>query len=152
MGCDIHCYAEKRVNGQWQSLNTPCEDDGDTWLGNDNRLTGGKDYGLFGLLSGVRREWDVRIIPDADMCVPEDASPEVKDEHHRGHADWHTEGWLNWQTLLDAQQDININVMMGKIEPSAKDGVEELMSGFKTIADHHNLNVREMRIVLWYDN
>lgn len=152
MGADIHCYAEKRVDGKWVSVGESYEEDGETCLDQSASITNGRDYGLFGLLSEVRREWGLRIIPDADMCVPEDASAEVQAEYKRGEGDWHTPGWLNWQTLLDAQKEINIKLLLGQIDPNAKDGIAELMESFQRDANEYNLNVREMRIILWYDN
>lgn len=155
MGCDIHTFVEKRVNGQWLAAEQLEEaDEGETHqhLPKTRSFTGGRDYRLFGLLSGVRCDWGMKIIPDADMCIPEDASAEVKAEHAWWDSDAHTEGWVSWQALQDALKAININVLMGKMEPSAKEAIDELTENFTHIAESYHLNVREMRIILWYDN
>ena len=155
MGADIHTYAEKRVSGKWESISVMDPEEAEQehpHLDYSACITGGRDYGLFGLLSGVRHYWGFRIIPEAQMCIPEDVSEPVEAQWDRYKDDYHTEGWLDWQTLLDAQKDININLLLGKIDPETKDCIEELMENFERSATQYNLNVREMRIILWYDN
>lgn len=156
MGCDIHTYAEKRISGRWESISKmdPEEAKEDyPHLNYSGRITDGRDYRLFGLLSGVRVEdWGFRIIPDVQMCIPADASPEVHDQYLREDCDAHTPGHVYWQDLLDARDAINVKLLIGQIEPRAKDAITELLENFQHVADENTLNVREMRIVLWYDN
>lgn len=155
MGCDIHTYAEKRVAGKWESVSVPDQEESEEeypHLDYSGRITGGRDYELFGLLSGVRRDWGIKIIPESQMCLPEDVSETVKAQWKSEDGDAHTEGWLDWQNLLNAQKEINVQLLLGRLEPQTKDGIEELMESFQRHANEYNLNVREMRIILWYDN
>ncbi len=53
MGCDIHCYVEYKSNGQYTS-----------WGG---RINPGRDYGVFGVMAGVRGGgclYSARGVPD----------------------------------------------------------------------------------------
>lgn len=155
MGADIHTYAEKRVNGKWESISVmdPEEaEEEDPWLEKSGRITNGRDYLLFGLLSGVRYNWGFQVIPENQMCFPEDASEPVSEQWKREEGDAHTEGWLEWQTLMDAQKKINVLLLIGRLEPAIKDCIDELVESFQAHANEYNLNVREMRIILWYDN
>lgn len=154
MGCDIHTHAEKRVNGRWEAVMEPVWEEGDdeATLPKSARITGGRDYFLFSLLSGVRGELGVQIIKPAFECVPADASPEVQSEYARQEGDAHTPGCVTWQALSDAKKDIDVKVLVGQLDPSLRESIEELMDNFQRAADEHTLNVREMRVVLWYDN
>lgn len=58
MGCDIHMYKEKKVNGQWVTADKGWADEYDEGVNDvpyENRFTG-RDYALFGLLADVRGE------------------------------------------------------------------------------------------------
>lgn len=98
MGCDIHFYVERRVDGVW----TPA----DTWyevyegeglnVPYDKQYYTDRDYELFGILAGVRRPQSAQ--PVAHEGVPEDACPEYKALVERWECDGHTHSYM---TLAD---------------------------------------------------
>lgn len=84
MGCDIHSYAEKRVNGKWQRVDvTPFD-----W----------RSYGMYGFLAGVRNYSDVPPLAGR-RGLPGDASQEVAGEHEHWGGDAHSASWLSVEEL-----------------------------------------------------
>lgn len=96
MGCDIHLYKEKQVDGKWVSADQWVEyDDGDDDKGVEvpweNRFTT-RNYQLFGLLSkGVRHESPFSFAPRG---LPFDVSKEVAAESERWDGDGHSHSYL----------------------------------------------------------
>jgi hypothetical protein len=105
MGCDIHLYREKKINGIWvtadewvdeygEGLEVPYEDQFDE-----------RDYDLFGFLAGVRRDSDLSRKPTG---IPFDVSENVKSCYLRWEDDAHSESSMtleslkwNWANLSD---------------------------------------------------
>lgn len=106
MGCDIHLYAEKRVDGEWVSA--------DAWEPNEDYpeesrrrvevdygkrfYKEGRDYALFGILAGVRCGNREPIA--APRGMPEDASSEVRAECDVWASDGHTHSWLTVAEIM----------------------------------------------------
>lgn len=109
MGCDIHCWAERRVNGVWTSIAQPKRDPrwpdepaslDDFW---DNR-----SYNVFSILADVRNGRGFAGIRTGDGFVPisqpkglpVDVSSEVATESERWGCDGHSHSWLTLTELL----------------------------------------------------
>ena len=109
MGCDIHMYREKQIDGVWLAADkwTPSEyDDGRLEVKWDNQFHD-RNYELFGALSkGVRREYpfsfEVRGLP-FDVC------PQIKNESDSYGCDGHSHSYLflhelkSYREFLDTQ-------------------------------------------------
>ena len=76
MGCDIHCYAEKKEEGRWAAITGLHPFD---W----------RSYGMYGFLAGVRNYSAVPPIT-AQPGFPSDASPEVHKEKDEWESDAHS--------------------------------------------------------------
>lgn len=84
MGCDIHCYAEVRKDGQWtpgQAMQknewyTPGVNDGEAEYVLP-RIYGDRNYRLFSILADVRNYFDLHPIDDV-RGLPVDVSSEVQ--------------------------------------------------------------------------
>lgn len=98
MGCDIHCYKEKHVDGKWltadewkpYSYGDALEDNGMEvpW---EKRFTG-RNYQLFGLLSnGVRCEHPFSFEPRG---LPFNPCAEIAAEAERWEGDGHSHSYL----------------------------------------------------------
>lgn len=102
MGCDIHLYKEKKINGQWVSADEGWNDeynDGYEDVPYDNRFTD-RDYDLFGFLcKGVRREFDYSLI---EKGMPEDCSEKVKALAKHWDCDGHSHSYLTLNELKEA--------------------------------------------------
>lgn len=117
MGCDIHLYKEKMINGQWVAADQWApDDDYDGKLSVDwhNRFTD-RNYQLFGLLSkGVRSEHPFSFEPRG---LPVTMSQEVRDEIAHWGSDGHSHSYLYLHELKDMlafsqKETIEISGMM----------------------------------------
>ena len=139
MGCDVHVYGEKLEDGEWVTTDEWSEDDGYSY----NTLPysiGGRNYGFFGFLSGVRynckTQLDVRPLPD-------DLSPEVKAKREYDDCDGHSD---NWVTLTELKELVALDA----IQPLADrdyfiDEVNQWIKYFNQFGD-------DVRIIFWFDN
>lgn len=110
MGCDIHCYKEKLVDGQWVTADDwEEEDDGDgeTYM----RVSWGegrfseRSYWLFGLLcDNVRSSHPLSF---AERGMPDDASDLVKGEVELWGCDGHSHSHLYLQELKDLMERLD---------------------------------------------
>ena len=112
MGCDIHFYVERRVDGRWVSADTwtpnkyykPGEDDGERpfEVAYENRFYRGRNYDLFAMLADVRNgrgfggvKTGEGFIPIcAPRGLPDDVSDEVRAERAAWDCDGHSDSWL----------------------------------------------------------
>lgn len=102
MGCDIHMYLEKKVNGKWISADPVIKDsDGLFDVDSRHRVYTQRNYLLFSVLAGVRepkpgvwQKYKVKGFPD-------DADPMVKKIYEQWGSDAHTPSHLTLKDLLD---------------------------------------------------
>ena len=87
MGCDIHMYVEKRVNGRWEHVPPPSAFG---WGDLDSTLVDGswdlgRNYALFTVLSGVRNDHcENKPIKQCPHTLPSDISKLVADRSEEG--------------------------------------------------------------------
>jgi hypothetical protein len=97
MGCDIHFFVEKKINGIWHQqfvLGAETEWDKKYWFS-------GRSYWLFGLLAGVRGD---HFKPLTDpRGLPNDLSDDLKNEWERWRGDGHTPSYYSLPELLEAR-------------------------------------------------
>lgn len=93
MGCDIHLYREKKVNGKWITADNCANDDG---------AYKGRNYDLFGLLSkGVRREYEYSFIARG---LPLDSCKEVSECSEQWGCDGHSHSYLTLTELISFRE------------------------------------------------
>lgn len=116
MGCDIHLFAEKRVDGKWQSLDKYSKNihfapnDNSDWKEpefeikrEDYFYSGGRNYNLFCALAGVRSfefSGEPKQVATA-RGIPSDCCDEIKSEEQRMGSDGHTHSYLYLYELED---------------------------------------------------
>jgi hypothetical protein len=115
MGCDIHLYVERLVNGKWESAdqwepNKYAGEDGepDKNIPYGKRFYSDRNYNLFAILADVRNgsgfagcDTGNGFVPiDDPRDIPEDASEEVKAEAERWGSDGHSHSWFTVAELL----------------------------------------------------
>jgi hypothetical protein len=106
MGCDIHIYAEKLINGRWQKI-TGFKNRYDE---NSDEPYFGRNYELFAILAGVRNgsgfagcDTGDPVIPISEpRGLPEDVSSDIKAESDELGVDGHSHSWLLISEILKA--------------------------------------------------
>ena len=115
MGCDIHLYVERLVNGKWVSADrwTPnkyADDEGEPPIQVEyqNHFYSGRNYNLFAILANVRNgsgfancDTGNGFVPiDDPRNLPNDVSENVKAEANRWGGDGHSHSWFTVEELL----------------------------------------------------
>ena len=102
MGCDIHLYGERKIEGVWTALDNFKEDE-DGYSGIDDYKNGayyGRNYILFGVIAGVRKD---NIQQFGTKGLPGDVSMEVKKLSDQWDCDGHSHSFLSLKELLSLQ-------------------------------------------------
>lgn len=98
MGCDIHLYVEKRVDGVWVSVDKWSDPHGSGMdVVDEDSFYSNRNYEVFAILAGVRNS-DGYVPICEPRGFPGDASPEVVCRW-ASHGE-HTPGWLTLAELL----------------------------------------------------
>lgn len=132
MGCDIHLYKEKQVNGVWVTADAwEAYDYGENEKGIEvpwkNRFTD-RNYELFGLLSnGVRTEHEFSFEPRG---IPFNACKEFADKSERYGEDGHSHSYL----YLHELKDMLLHLEQTKIQISGMKDRGELKALRESIA------------------
>lgn len=167
MGCDIHTYLEYTMNPE------PQGDRGPYWCSWGERVNPGRNYGMFGLLAGVRGSYThsfkpkglpdnlsytvasdalLRIVEDSEddwegYCTVKQAvswgNPDAKIGDVIDHPDWHSHSWLTPDEYAQ---------VLGRylIEFSHTPGIEyEVMLDLMRALEERGATVR---LVFWFDN
>ena len=94
MGCDIHLYAERQVDGEWESLHPSDVGLPPTRWDYDGRWFSERDYVLFAVLANVRNYGDeVRPI-SRPRGLPEDVAFFAEAGAALAGSDGHSHSWL----------------------------------------------------------
>lgn len=130
MGCDIHCFVEKKVDGVWQSVG----EEEDLW----------RDYALFGALASVRREYPG--VSKEPLGLPTDASAEVRADHKIWDCDAHSASHMTLEELelLTLASSLSDFALAAGVPQSLKDFIEAI---FPDGAERNSY-----RAVFWFDN
>lgn len=108
MGCDIHFYVEKKIDGKWKLQGQLVDDDGHKYVADAN-FYDGRNYNLFAILADVRNGRGFAGIktgegfnPISDpRGVPEDASEEYKQLVEQWDCDGHSHSYHTLRQMLD---------------------------------------------------
>jgi hypothetical protein len=172
MGCDIHSFAEKKVNGKWERVEEKIFLEG-------TEPFGWRSYSMFAFLADVRN-YDYctplskpKGLPDDSEFLNELSDYDISITHRlylEGDYDYHSHSYLTLKELLDFDydQDFWNRRVTKQIGPNSWDGAalaeegegeiisyrENLGEGFfkdletlKTLGD-----LEEVRIVFYFDN
>jgi hypothetical protein len=138
MGCDIHAYKEKLIDGKWVTADKGWADEySEGWndVPHKNRYTG-RNYDMFGLLSkGVRRSFDYSFEPRG---MPDDACPEVAAINENWGCDGHGHSYLSLAELKEKQAFLQTTTLpiSGLKDP---EGLAELEASIATGAPEWSL-------------
>lgn len=122
MGCDIHLYREKNVEGKWLAADKWSNDDGYPSVKYEDQYFTDRNYQLFGLLArGVREEHDFSF---AKRGLPFDACEEIKRCSDNWGCDGHSHSYLFLHELkailaFTKQQKLTVSGMKDSKELAA---------------------------------
>lgn len=149
MGCDIHCFVEKRSKtGKWEKITGFVSDfydpesdyfNKEEYKNADSPLDE-RSYVEFSILAGVRNRWDIVPISEP-KGVPSDVCSDIKREIDNWDPDGHSHSYLTAKEISDYVSDDRqyakwlfgscLNQLMDRSETGVGDDV---------------------RIVFWFDN
>jgi hypothetical protein len=136
MGCDIHTYREKYVDGKWLSADPwEASDYGDDEKRNEipyeKRAYTGRNYNLFGLLAGVRNREDNFSLKQRGL--PFDVSPEVQQDAAEWYSDGHSHSYLYLHELrsLRAWVDVRMIPVSGMMRPAQLAALQDSIASGK---------------------
>lgn len=152
MGCDIHCYAERKSGKNFVRVKCDAFED--------------RSYGTFGFLADVRNYSDVEPIAHR-RGFPDDASRAVKTAYEGWGTDAHSPSWLSIDELSEFDYDqavedrrvtrqLSENLLSGACTAEPGGGqmttYREFLGKwfFKDLAKLKEAGAE--RIVFWFDN
>jgi hypothetical protein len=137
MGCDIHTYVEKKVDGKWMPVI------GQSPYDSYQTLAGfaysGRNYGLFGVLAEVRSEGPPI---DQERGMPDDVCEEIQAACDAWDSDGHTHSYYYLSELQAVDPKVFRNV-------HANSFVDDTIPLLEAIAEGDPDSVR---FVFWFDN
>lgn len=149
MGCDIHMYIEKKINGKWipaQGFMKNRNDDTPDVPYYDQFHQ--RNYALFGFLAGVRNTDIVWFKPKG---FPADASEEVARVYHRWGSDAHTPSYLTKEELDRVDWYGEIDYYGERLtRRKAFDQFYDLVYWLNSY--DYSCKPDEIRLVFWFDN
>ena len=94
MGCDIHIYREKLIDGNWVTADSwhPCKYEENVF--SHDEIGGGRNYALFYCLARVRQNGNGHELSFSPRGMPLAPSTEVLSEYKRWEGDGHSHSFL----------------------------------------------------------
>jgi len=133
MGCDIHPHMELKINGKWFYV---------------GEVAHGRNYNLFGHLSGVRGDDDKYFDTEYDgVYLPRDVSNDVSKEYEGWEGDAHTLTIVTFNGLIGFIEEREADLL---------DGLQKRHSSphawLKLMRKLIKFGVEDTRLIIWYDN
>ena len=173
MGCDIHSYAEKKVNGKWEKVSDQFSlDEFDKkWYRKEkgDNPFGWRNYSIFAFLADVRN-YDHCTPISEPKGLPDDISDEVKEKADDWDGNGHSHSFLTLKELLDFDYDKSFwnRRVTKQIAPNvwndsslAEEGEGKIITYSENLGDWFFIHLEELkmlgdpedvRIVFWFDN
>lgn len=133
MGCDIHMYVERKVNGKWCNADYFVSNpdwEPDEWGRAPKEkfyhvpLYDGRNYALFATLANVRNYGNTDYISEP-KDLPDDASEFVKSEWETWEFDGHSASWLTLQELLKFHEERHPLKRRGMLSPEQQEALDD---------------------------
>lgn len=158
MGCDIHVYRERRVNGEWETDTQVEKEEGEDWSSYESGVGYvDRNYWLFAALSGVRSYSALAINPPAeDRGFPEDAAQLHQECSEQWDSDGHSHGYLDMAEL----DKLILEYFQAPVTKDGNadffEGVHDALTSLKERASQGDyfkgLEPEDCRILFFYDN
>ena len=155
MGCDIHSYAEKKVNGKWEKVSDQFSlDEFDKkWYGKEkgDNPFGWRNYSIFAFLAGVRN-YDHCTPISEPKGLPDDISDEVKEKADDWDGDGHSHSFLTVKELSDFDYGKTFFDDRGKETETYSNFLGKQFFDDLEILKNLDENPENVRVVFWFDN
>lgn len=148
MGCDIHAYVERLIDGEWHTL-TPIRGEYSNGTNDGSGWGGMRDYDFFSQLCGVRGRTGGDDPEPRGM--PPDVAAVTKWESDKWDCDGHSHSWESMNNFIDKKLAI---VKIRGDENNKANGYSREYYEWKIlnyeIPDDEPRNL--YRVVFWFDN
>ena len=162
MGCDIHIYREKLVDGQWVTADTWALCKWNKTALSHDEIGGSRNYALFYCLAGIRRNGDGHPFSFAPRGMPITASAEVLNQYEEWDGVGHSHSFLYLHELEELLSVLEKNMVpvsgmkektelarfreaVAANEPGCWD-LRKIIEGLKSAGGDNQ------RIVFWFDS
>ena len=172
MGCDIHLFCEKKIDGKWEALKDSneaeiknCKDRAlsdpsnaalweeyaENYKNDYNFIYSQRNYNVFAMLANVRNYGYAHVAIDTPRGLPHDASDLIKTESQKWGVDGHSHSYLTVKELLDYNWDRTAYYNNAKMVYKNEAGIfyDWSLPKLKELAGD---NLESVRIVFWFDN
>lgn len=164
MGCDMHAYIEtKRKNndGNWQVLPLLAIKYSDRFPSILDFYSG-RDYELFGWLTGGIVRCDTDTALDAPRGIPQDVDYEIEKEYNNWNGDAHSASYFTLKELKEAYSEIPKKVYefdtwgestTKKVKNEFRKRVKYFLNTIEVLVETIGwFDDDEIRIVFWFDS
>lgn len=156
MGCDIHWHSETKKDGKWicdQAVTFARNKNEEDYPEMDDFPGCNRDYWFFGLIQGVRSEWDWSF-PER-IVIPDDLSKEVQIVVDHQEGDSHSHGYLTREELKVKLEELKPRRAEQLIaSDELNDVLQHHVNRLEEVINNMNSDVpdTDQRIVFWFDN
>lgn len=152
MGCDIHCFVEKKIDGAW--VNQQPTEPSEVWDNESQTYVDGplvpkqthiwRNYTLFGALANVRREYPG--LSKDPRGIPDDVSAEIQQEYSAMEGDAHSASYATLEELelLTLASVLHSEATEHGVPGSLRDFIKDIFP--------ENAEPDAYRVVFWFDN
>ena len=155
MGCDIHSYAEKKVNGKWEKVGEvfPMDEWDRNYYKKDfnDSPFDWRSYPMFWFLADVRNYSNSEYLSEA-KGLPDDISKEVQEKADDWEGDGHSHSWLSVKELLDFDYDKTFFYDLEKETETYTSFLGKHFFDDLEILKNLDENPENVRVVFWFDN
>ena len=147
MGCDIHTFVERKINGEWESVDKWADDElPNTYIPRDDRFYTNRDYVLFGMICrNVRTLFENGLPPKG---IPDDLTTEVTNAFYDWGDDGHSHSYL---TPKEIRQLIAMTISDSEFAKVNYEGYYyKLFTAWETKLLSYG--GEDQRLVFWFDN
>jgi len=152
---DIHIFVEKKVKGRWVPAEAMMKDEGGKLdVPYPQKIYTGRDYELFGFLTGGQVRTDIGVYAGRLKGFPKDASKQVKKIYGAWGVDGHTPNYITLKELNQVDWNRKITDNDGK-QIALKDRFDHFFYDVMMRMDFYDIRVHNpahIRLVFWFDN
>lgn len=147
VGCDIHTYIERKIDGEWHMITPIIADYGKE--GGDGHGWGDmRDYDFFAHLAGVRAPWGTDNDYPEPLGLPHDVSKVTRWYSDKWGVDGHSHSWASVKDFVDKKLAI-LAIRSEADGAHSREYYEWRVLSYEICEDEDK---DLYRVVFWFDN